>query len=235
LLKAIKDLLDTSLAGTVWTVTLVKQTSTGLYKINLSHDNGSSRTVTFSSGFATALGFASASFAVANATTVVADYPSYWWWTPNMPISMTGPDPFDPVYNYGVPEANAHAQRAPDGATAHVQNGVLFDASYMFQGVEPGYLARATSGYTNRDLETWWRQGPAKGRRFLLWRDRDNATGSNAPSEGSASPYNYIEYATPQTLMSKLPATPTSQFNLRYWDVKIDAWLTENGETPLTD
>jgi hypothetical protein len=237
-LKQILDALSSGLA-TTWTVTLAKQASTGVYKINISHNHASSRTITFSSGFHTALGFASTSVVVATATTVVADYQSYWWWTPNMPISLAGPESFDPAFGYGVPVSAGVAQRAPDGVTAYVHNGTLYEAEYMFQLVEPIYLIRNMSGnsatYTNRDLETWWKQGPAQGRRVLMWRDRDNATGSNAPSEGAASPYNYIEYAPQQSLMVRLPAKPTTQYTLRNWDVKLDFWVTENGETPLSD
>ncbi len=233
LLKAIKDMLDASLAGTAWTVVLTKVS--GVYRIQLSHNNGSSRTVTFSSGFATALGFASASNVVASATTVTASYPSYWWWTPDMPVSLTGPKLFDPLINYGIQESAGASQRAPDGTTAYVRNGSLYSAEYTFNLVQYYYMIRPQSGFTNRDLETWWANGPQLGRRFLMWRDRDNATGSNAPSEGSASPWNYIEYAPQETLRGQFPADYSLAPNLVYSDVKLDCWITENGETPLTD
>src|SRR6185295_4460057 len=80
LLKAVKDALDASLGGTTWTV----QLSASSYKVQLSHNNGSSRTVTFDATTAAALGFSSASVAVASGTTVTATYLSYWWWSPNM-------------------------------------------------------------------------------------------------------------------------------------------------------
>ncbi len=234
LLYELKTLLDASLAGTTWTVTLVL--SSGLYKIKLVHNNGASRTVTFSSTFATALGFTSASFAVATgATGVTATYPSYYSWTPNMPISLTGPEMFDPTLSYGVPESAGASQRAPDMTTAYVQNGVQYSAEYLFNGVQYYYKIRPQSGHTNEDLETWWKNGPCAGRRFLMWRDRDNATGSNAPSEGTASPYNYIEYAPQESLRGKFPAKPMTPYRLVNWDVKLDCWVTENGETPLSD
>ncbi len=233
LLYAIKALLDASLAATTWTVVLTKVS--GLYKIQLSHNNGSSRTVTFSSTFATNLGFTSASFAVASATTVTATYQSCYFWTPDMPISVTGPDLFDPAYQYGVPESAGASQRAPDMTVASVRNGEQWSAEYMFNGVQYYYKIRPRSSHVNEDLETWWRNGPQYGRRFLMWRDRDNCTGSNAPSEGSSTPYNYIEYAPQESLRSKLPAKQMAPNNLVFWDVKLDCWVTENGETPISD
>jgi len=101
LLKAVKDLLDASLAGTAWTVTL--GLSSGLYKVQISHNNGSSRTITWGAALQAALGFASSSKVVAASTTVTADYPSPYWWTPDQIVSMTGPVMFDPLINYGCP------------------------------------------------------------------------------------------------------------------------------------
>lgn len=232
LLKAIKDLLDASLSGTAWTVVLANVG--GTYRVQFSHNNGSSRTVTLSSTFATALGFTAGTtaFVVASGATVTTSYPSTWWWTPDMPVSMTGPQLFDPLVSYGVPESAGASQRAPDMTTAYVQNGVQWSATYIFNGVQYLYKVRANGG--QQDLETWWLNGPAQGRRFLLWRSRDSATGSNAPGAGSASPYNYVEYAPQETLRGELPAVATVPPNLVYWDVTLDCWVTENGETPLT-
>ncbi len=233
LLKAIKDLLDASLAGTTWTVVLTKVS--GLYKIQLSHNNGSSRTVTFSTNFATGLGFSAAAQVVAASTTVTATYQSCYFWTPDMPVSMTGPEMFDPSLTYGIPESAGASQRAPDMVGAYVQNGVQYSAEYLFNGVQYYYKIQPYTGHTNEDLRTWWINGPAKGNRFLMWRDRDNATGSNAPSEGSASPYNYIEYQPQETLRGRLPVKYPFPNNLVWADVKLDCWVTENGETPLSD
>lgn len=229
LLKAIKDALDTSLAGTVWTVKL----SAG-YKVQLSHDNGASRTVTFDTNLATYLGFSSASFAVASATTVTATNYSLWWWTPDSIINATGPVPFDPTVSYGVPRSAGNAQWSSDQTAAYTDNGVQYEAEYIFNGVMYYYKIRPQSGYTYYDLETWWSNGPRKGRRCLMWRDRDNAVGSNAPGAGGATPYNYIEYQPNATLRSRFPAAPTAPPNLFLHDVKLGFWVTENGETALS-
>ncbi len=230
LLKALKDLLDASLAGTAWTV----QLSTA-YKIQLSHNNGSSRTVTFSASFATALGFSSASFAVAASTTVTATNLSYWWWSPGMPISMTGPMMFDPSINFGCPTSAGSAQRSSDQTAAYVSNGTQYEAVYTFTAVDGYYRVWPVSGFTNQDFQTWWANGPRIGRRMLMWRDRANAIGSNAPSEGSASPYNYVEYNPQPDLKTAPTVTQVSEANLTWWNVRVPLWVTEAGETPMTD
>jgi len=230
LLKAIKDALDTSLGGTTWTVAL----STA-YKVQLSHNNGSSRTVTFGSTLATALGFTSASFAVANATTVTATNLSYWWWSPNMPISMTGPVMFDPAVSYGCATSAGSAQRSSDMTAAYVANGTQYEAVYTFTGVDGYYRIKPQSGFTNQDFETWWLNGPRIGRRMLMWRDRANATGSNAPSIEFISPAAYIEYNPQPDLRAAPTVVPLSEANLVLWTVRLPLWLTENGATPLSD
>lgn len=235
LLGEIGTLLNASLAAT-WTVELVK--SGGLYKVQIAHNLGSPKTVTFSSTFAANLGFANASFSIPVGSFVVADYPSVWWWTPDMPISLTGPVQFDPAISYGIPDSAGASQRAPDMTTAYVQNGVQWSASYMFNGVEFYYKIRPQVGHTNEDLDTWWQAGPAQGRMCLWWRDRDTATLQAYPSRGSASPWKYIEYAPQETLRKSLPAVVMSGVapeRLTHWDVTFDLWLTTRGETPLTD
>ncbi len=231
LLNMIKSMLDASLAGTVWTVVL----STGGYKVQLSHNNGSSRTVTFGATLAAALGFTSASFAVANGVTVTATNPSYWWWSPNMPVSMTGPIMFDPSITFGVPTSAGSAQRSSDMTAAYVTNGTQYEAEYKFTMVDGYYRIRPQSGFTNQDFETWWKNGPRVGRRILMWRDRSNATGSNAPSEGSASPWNYVEYNPQPALRAAPTVEPLSEANLVFWNVSLPLWVTEAGETPMTD
>jgi hypothetical protein len=237
-LYALKTLLDasTSLMSTTWTVTLHATT----FKLQISHNNGSSREITFSATLLANLGFATpANRTVASGATLTADYPSVWFWTPNMPISGTGPIQFDPAINYGVPTSVGTAHRAPDMTPAYVSNGVQWEAEYLFNGVEFYYKAReyghVTASLKNLSFETWWNNGPRKGRRLLFWRDRANVAGSNAPSEGAASPYNYIEYAPQRTTMGALNLKPSSEHNLNYHDIKLDLWVTENGETPLTD
>ncbi len=252
-LRAFKNILDSSLAGTTWTVVLAKQASTGLYKVNLSHNNGSSRTIVFTASTGsptvhTGLGFASTSIVVAAGATVVADYPSYWFWSPDMPVSMTGPELFDPAISYGIPSSLGFSQRSSDMTGAYGQHGVQYSAEYLFNGVQYNYKIRPWPGHTNEDLFTWWINGPMGGdvrlpveagpnsssNRFLLWRDRDNACGSDAPSAGSASPYNYIEYQPQDSLRARVPATHPFPNNLLWADVKIDCWVTENGESILS-
>jgi len=231
LLYALKTALDSATAAT-WTVTLSATT----FKIQLSHNSGSNKEITFESAtLATALGFTAATFTVNTATTVTATNLSYFWWSPGMPISGTGPQPWDPAISYGVPHSVGNAQRAPDQTAAYVSNGVLYDAEIMFNGVQDYYTIRPQSGHTNKDLETWWNNGPRKGRRVLMWRDRADATGSNAPGEGSATPYNYVQYYPAPELQMNFPAVPTAPPNLYYHDVKLSLWLTEDGETPLSD
>jgi hypothetical protein len=122
---------------------------------------------------------------------------------------------------------------------AYVSNGIQYDAEYMFNGVQYYYKIRPQSGHTNEDLETWWAAGPRLGRRILMWRDRSNTTGSSAPSEGSASPYNYIEYNPQPDMRGAFDrvAVPMAGagIKLNFWDVNFKFWVTENGETPLTD
>ena len=233
LLKAVKDLLDASLAGTTWTVTI--NTSGSLFKVKISHNNGSSRTITWGAALQAALGFASNTTVVATATTVTADYPSPYWWSPDQTISLTGPTLYDPALNFGVPRSAGAAQQSSDGTAAYVSNGILYDAEYTFNGVQYYYKIRPQSGHTNEDIETWWSRGPVLGRRMLMWRDRTNALGSNAPSEGSASPWNYIEYNPQPDLRRTFPAQPTAPPKLTFWDVTLKLWTTENGESPLGD
>ncbi|HYF26783.1 MAG TPA: hypothetical protein VD931_13665 [Baekduia sp.] len=232
LLTALEEALrSATTGGPVWTLRL----SSTNYRLQISHAHASSQSITFGGTLGTALGFASSPVVVAASTTVTADYPSIWQWSPGMPISGTGPQPWDPAVSYGVPHAVGNAQRAPDQTAAYVSNGVLYDAEIMFNGVENYYTIRPQSGHTNKDLETWWTNGPRKGRRVLMWRDRADATGSDAPSEGSATPYNYVQYYPAPELQMNFPAVPTAPPNLYYHDVKLSLWLTEDGETPLTD
>ncbi len=231
LLYALKLLLEASLAGTTWTVQL---SATSPFKVTLSHNNGGSRYVTLATPLQAALGFANDAFFVETATTVTADYPSPLWWSPDMPISMTGPVQFDPAISFGVPSSDGHVERAPDGTCAAVYNGVQWDAEYIFNGVQYPYKARATGGRTNLDFETWWSSGPKRGRRFLMWRERSNATASNAPGAGSASPYNYIEYGPAAELQGRATFAATTAANLNYNDIRIPCFITENGEAVLS-
>jgi len=231
LLKAIESGLNTS-GGKTWTVRI---SATSPFKLTFAHNSGSSTGVSMSSDLESALGWDSGT-TVGVGATVTAARASSLLWTPDMPISMTGPQMFDPLVSYGVPTSAGAVQRAPDMTAAAVSNGVQWSAEYRFNGVQPYYKLRASgSPYVNQDLETFWTNNLSKGRRVLMWRDRTNITGSSAPSEGSASPYNYVEYFPQPSLRENLPGTPMAPPNLVYWDVSLPFYVTENGETPLTD
>jgi hypothetical protein len=237
LLKAIKDTLDASSVSNgsiTWTVVL-----TSTYKVKITSSSGSTQAIDMSTDMATALGFISTGpVSVPTSTGVTADYISPLLWSPDMPISMTGPLQFDPSLNYGVPSSAGNVQRAPDMTAAAVSNGIQWSAEYRFNGVSPYYKVRkiaTASGHVNEDLETFWSTSLALGRRVLLWRDRLNLVGSNAPSEGTASPYNYVEYFPQPQLREQLPGTPMTPYVLTHWDVSLPLFVTENGETPLSD
>lgn len=232
LLKELEVALLAS-SGFAWTVRL---TSAGI--VQFAHATGGTTTLTMSSDLSTALGYDQSGQSIPNATTSQGTMPSRLFWSPGMPISMTGPQQFDPALNYGVPSSAGNVQRAPDMTAAAVSNGIQWAAEYRFNGVTPYYLVRkvaASSNHVNEDLETFWSTNLALGRRVLMWRDRLNLVGSNAPSEGSASPYNYVEYFPAPELREKLPGTPMVPYVLTHWDVSLPFLVTENGETPLTD
>ncbi len=233
LLRAVENMLEASLAPDDWSVTL--GLVSGVYRIRINHDAGVSRTITWGASLQAALGFSSSTTVVAASTTVTASYPSTLWWTPDQVINLTGPVLFDPSINYGVPSSAGAAQRSSDMTAAYVSNGVQYEAEYIFQGVQYYYKIRPQVGYTNQDLETWWAAGPRLGRRMLMWRDRTNAAGSAVPSEGSASPYNYVEYNPQPDLRANFPAVPMAPPKLTFHNVSLKLWVTENGETPLTD
>ncbi len=248
-LRALANLLTESLAGTAWTLRFAWVG--GKLKLQISHDNPSSRTITFSGSTtypnpatARGLGFASDVIVVPASTTVTADYTSWWLWSPDMPISTTGPELFDPAYQYGVPSSLGASQRSPDMTGAYVTNGTQWAAEYMFNGVQYYFKIRPQPGHVNEDLETFWRRSTSSdiqlpvssggygvtAGRVLMWRDRENIVGSDAPSAGSASPFNYVEYACAEGMRSKIPAVPMVPNNLQFWDVRFDLWITERGE-----
>lgn len=210
------------------------------YKLRITHVNANDTTITLeSSTLATRLGFTSASISAPSnlgTCTATASYISRFFWSPDMPVSATGPEWFDPAISYGIPSSAGSAQRSSDMTAAYTDNGTQYDAEYTFNGVEYYYKIRAQSGYTNQDLEGFWEVSLKKGRRVLWWRDRDNTVGqSGAPSEGSATPYNYIEYQPQPLLREKPPFKATAPPRLTHWDVSFPLWVTENGESPMSD
>lgn len=233
LLKALESALATS-TGQSWTVRLA---TTYPFKVQFTNNGASSWDMQMSDDVAIAMGYTESNgFTISSGGGVGgATVASPLIWTPSMPISITGPVLFDPIVSYGVPTSVGAVQRAPDMTAAAVSNGVQWSAEYRFNGVQPYYKLRSSgTPYVNEDLETFWTQNLSKGRRVLMWRDRTNITGSSAPSAGSASPYNYVEYFPQPTLREQMPGTPMAPPNLVYWDVDLKFYVTENGETPLT-
>ena len=251
LFSALITALNASLGGTSWWCAMAKY-ATDDYRVIIGHNNGASRTIDVSGNTALwlNLGFAAGNIVVAASTAVYAASPPLWWWTPDMPVHRTGPVAFDPAVSYGVPRSAGSAHRSSSMVPAYTYNGVQMDAVYEFHGVMGGHKIRTTSGYTNKSLETFWRNGPALGRRLIWWRNRDNAAATYAnhaalvattaatiaaPSAGSATPYNHIEYAPDADFRASLPATPMFENQLYYWNVRLGLWVTENGETPVDD
>lgn len=228
-LRALKTALD-SATGVTFTVAL-----SAAFKVTVIQSSGGSKTITWTdTNLRDILGFTGATTVCASATLVTADNLSPHFWSPGIPISDVGPRQFDPAVSYGVPSSAGSAHRSSDMTSAFTRNGVQYEATYVFTGIEYAYRMRATSGYTNQDLETWWTYGPSKGRKILMWRNRDNCTGSDAPSAGSATPYKCIEYYPNETLRAEMPGVPIAPPNLYYWDASLGFWVTENGETPPT-
>ncbi len=233
-LRVLQDAANLSPASLgTWVVKL-----TSGFKVNLSHGDPDSNVFQFldsasavSAVFAALFGFTSGDLTVpTGAGGLTGTNKPRWWWSPEMPICGTGPVLFDPSLQVGIPSALTTAQRSSDGSMAFTSNGVLVDAEYLFPGVNPYWRIRPQSGYTNEDLDGWWQAGPALGNRVLLWRNRDNATGSAAPGGGSASPYNYVQYYPAEKLAKDFPAKEMAPGNLYQWDVGFAFNLTEAGE-----
>lgn len=198
--------------------------------INLFDSAGANSTT-----FRTILGITSGgALTVPHGTIGTAQVLPRFWWSPEMPVCGTGPVFFDPTLSVGIPASATTAQQSADGSMAFTSNGFTTAAEYMFHGVSPYWRIRTQSGHVNADLETWWRNGPALGNRVLMWRNRDNAAivNSSAPSKGSASPWNYIEYYPNEKLVAEFPAAQMTAYNLVFWNVAFGLNLTETGETP---
>ncbi len=222
-------------AGTgTWLVKL-----TAAFKINLSHSDPSSNVFQFldsssspSDAFGALMGFTSGNLTVPAGAGLTATYKPRWLWSPELPICGTGPILFDPSLQVGIPSSLSTAQRSSDGSMAFTNNGMLTDAEYSFHGVSPYWRIFPQSGYTNEDLDGWWRAGPGIGNRVAFWRNRDDATGSATPSGGSSSPYKYVQYYPAEKLTKDFPAQQMTPYNLVYWDVALPFNLGEFGEAP---
>ena len=235
-LQAMQDLFDAAESGAVtWTVQLDTNR-----KLTFAQDSGSfDRTLTFDGGMGKLLGFTSdGPHTVPQGATLTADYRSRFLWSPDQSISETGPELFDPSISYGVPQSAGTSQWSPDMTGAYTSNGTQFMASYTFNGVQFYYKARhdtVTYEDQNESWEEFWTQNIRKGRRVLMWRDRTDAISSPNPTEGSGSPYNYVEYQPTDDMRRAMMINPVTPDRLTHWDVTWDFLVTENGETPYTD
>lgn len=231
LLKAVELALEASEVK-AWTVRL---SSTYPYKVEFLNLGPGDTSITLTNDLADALGYdESGSTITSGGPASDGTGPSKLFWTPDMPISMTGPTQFDPSVNYGVPSSVGNMQRAPDMTTAAVNNGTQWAAEFRFNGVSPYYRIRETAPYTNYSLENFWTTNLSKGRRLLYWRDRSKITGQTTFGTGVSSPFNYVEYVPQPDLRENFPATPMTPYVLTHWDVNLKLWVTENGETPLS-
>lgn len=235
LLRALKNAWDNAAAAASPPITVAfTVVLTSDYKIKITHNHANTMTLTLESATLQAnLGFASGNISVpTGASGLTAPNRSRYWWSPDMWISG---GEFDPAVTHAFPTSAGSAQRAPDGTAAYTQNSVQRGAYYKFNAVQYYYKIFPTTGYTNEDWVGFWETNLTHGRRVLMWRDRDDAVGSSEPDEGSATPYNYVEYQPTEKLRADPMITMAAPPNVVYWDVEWDFWMTERGETPYTD
>lgn len=219
-------------AASGYTINFYPQWNVASQRVSISHNSASPVEVTIP--FGTDIGFAANTFTIANGVTVTATNAPRWYWTPNMPVSETGPTQFDPALTAAVPSSTGAAHRAPDGTTAYQQTGVQYDAEYTFLGIDGYWRVYPQVGYERRDLFSFWRDVLSLGRRVLWWRDQSLLDGVKDYTAGAASPYNCIVYVPNEQLRATFPAGATSPGNNVYWDVSLGLWLSEAGETPPT-
>lgn len=206
---------------------------TSTYRVRISHDVGASSptNVTLSTALATRLGFSSGVITF-TAHAATASYRSRWFWSPDMPISDTGPTRFDPSLRHACFSSAGALSRSSDMTTAAVTNGEQGEAEYLFNGVQYDYKIHPQTNYTNEDLEGFWFSTLRYGNKVLWWRDRDKLTttgdgNGGDPVEGSSPNYNYVEYVPQPALRERPLFEPVSEGNLAYWNVRFPLWLTE--------
>jgi hypothetical protein len=244
LLVALKAKADAS-SGVAWTFVLDAN-----LRLKVTHDAGGSTNLILNRGLAWNLGFAKV-FATlypvdttltitipvpAGAGGYTAEFRSPWLWCPEMRVSDTGPSLFDPMVSPGIRTSAGSASRAPDMTAAYTTNGVQVEATFIFTAVEAMFRAREPDlsygdVHEREAYETWWRLGPAEGRRFLFWRDKAGlVSGLNvgiATAGASAPPY--VEYTPSEAMKAAPEIQPTAPNDLYWWNVTVRAWLTENG------
>lgn len=249
LLHEIKQQLDAA-SGATFTVGL-----TADLRLKFSHNSGGSITVTMNRVFAWRLGFGMV-FATSYPPDVTltidvivptgaggytAEHRSPWLWCPEMCVSGTGPELFDPMTSPGIASSQGSILRAPDGTTSTVSNGVQTDATFSFKGVQPYYRARASdpnyagaNPHEREDCETWWRFGPRLGRQFLFYRNKAVvATGTATTGATSALAPDYVIYAPDAAMRMKPSINATAPPNLIYHDITIGCTLAKDGATPM--
>jgi hypothetical protein len=231
LLAALGAALSTA-DGTA-TYTCVLSSSFGL---RITHNSGSSKSVVISQTLAEMLGWylqgvgGSPTPVPTGANGATSTIPPLWFWTPNMVVTATGPELFDPTVNFGVPSSAGSAHVSPDMTASYVSNGIQYEAEFLFNGVEGYHKAFPAPNSdplnVNRDFLTWWKYGPRLGRKILYWRDRSQLVATAAPSVGSAYPFRYIEYQPKEELRAAPTMSATVPNNPNFWDVRLPFWLT---------
>lgn len=206
------------------------------FRINITHNAGATKTITLSSRLGEMLGWyfqgsGSGATLVPPGVSGASGLTPLWFWTPDMTVSGTGPEMFDPLVNHGVLSSAGAGHRAPDGTASYVANGTQVDAELIFNGVQPYYRAHppyVQDTHTNKDFVTWWSYGIRIGRRILYWRDRSQlvsvaavtgATSNNIPK--------YVEYNPTDEARARPLITATNPPGLVYWDVRLPFWLSD--------
>ncbi len=238
LLKALGNALTTASGSSTYAVVLTSD-----FKVKITAAGGSTTTgtITITTDLAIYLGFyplgttgSTQSILMIGATST-ASFRSPLFWSPEMVISATGPDWFDPAWSPGISTSAGAAQRSPDMTASYVSNGVQIEGDLIFNSVQPYWRVHPQSdstAYTNQDYYTWWKYGPRVGRRYLFWRDRLGIVNTSAPViTTTAPPCVYVEYNPSDRMRAAPLVKAAAPPNLVYWDVTVSGWLTERGET----
>lgn len=239
-LRALQDALLASCVGTAYESTIWTVSLTSARRVQIEHNYTlSALGITLSSNLADLLGFdnttVSVLTSVGSPVGATADNKPRYWWCPELPPNVVGPEPFDLAVNYGVPSSAGSAFRSSDMTPSYTANGTQYELSLGWRAVQGYHKFRTHPDYVNEDLEGFWAAGPMLGNRMLMFRDAaDTATGTAVSGAGSESPYKYIIVAPNAELRGTFPARPVSARNLNYWDADFGLWITEAGESVLS-
>jgi hypothetical protein len=236
LLQALTTALNAS-SGLTWTLSLDAN-----LKVKFVHNSGAAQTVTMGGSLLSSLGFHIGTgpgtqtytpFATGAGGTT-AENRCLWLWEPGQVYGDAGPELFDPTVNAGSVRSAGAAARAPDSTASFVTNGIQVQATYTFVGVSPFYRAKPTldSGgyYMQWDFETWWINGPALGRKIIMWRDQSNLVNQSAPSSNNVVPLKYLEYYPDDSMRAQPDLNATKAPNLYWWDITLSLWKSELGD-----